>query len=40
MKKPTLVALVAIALLLAGCGNKGPLVKPSQAPPAADAGNG
>lgn len=34
MKKLPAVALVVLPLLLAACGNKGPLVKPSQVPPA------
>ena len=31
MKKTAAVALIALSLLLAGCGNKGTLVKPGQA---------
>ena len=31
MKKTATVALIALSLLLAGCGNKGSLVKPGQA---------
>ncbi len=40
MKKTAAVALIALSLLLAGCGNKGSLVKPGQALAAmtADAG--
>jgi predicted small lipoprotein YifL len=35
MNKPTRIAIAAALLvLLAACGNKGPLVKPSQAAPA------
>ena len=40
MKKVPLLALVVLSLLLAGCGNKGPLVKPSQVPPATDGSHG
>ncbi|MDQ2701476.1 MAG: lipoprotein [Pseudomonadota bacterium] len=40
MKKTAVVALIALSLLLAGCGNKGSLVKPSQAVAATGAGNG
>lgn len=29
--KKTAIALIALSLLLAGCGNKGSLVKPGQA---------
>ncbi|MEO5566486.1 MAG: lipoprotein [Luteimonas sp.] len=39
MKKLAIVALVLLSLLVAGCGNKGPLVKPSQMPPPVDGGN-
>ena len=31
MKKTAIIALIALSLLLAGCGNKGSLVKPGQA---------
>jgi predicted small lipoprotein YifL len=38
--RKTLLALLAVSLLLslAACGNKGPLVRPSDVPPPADSG--
>ena len=39
MKKLPVIVLVVLSLLLAGCGNKGPLVHPSDAPPPADSGD-
>jgi predicted small lipoprotein YifL len=38
MKKPAVLVLVLLSLVLAGCGNKGPLVHPSNVPPA-DSGD-
>jgi predicted small lipoprotein YifL len=32
------VAAIALVLLLSACGNKGPLVRPSDVPPPADSG--
>lgn len=40
MKTRFAIAAIAVVLLLSACGNKGPLVKPSQIPPPVDGGNG
>ncbi len=33
------IAAIALVLLLSACGNKGPLVRPSDVPPPADSGD-
>lgn len=38
MKTRLAIAAIALVLLLSACGNKGPLVRPSDVPPPADSG--
>lgn len=38
MKAGLAIAAIALVLLLSACGNKGPLVRPSDVPPPADSG--
>jgi predicted small lipoprotein YifL len=39
MKAGLAIAAIALVLLVSACGNKGPLVRPSDVPPPADSGS-